>query len=292
MASAPPPHGARHCTQTRHAKRLAQKRMKRRVFLGGLFASFLLLIIAAIKRMLAAIGNNAAPAVAEPMPEETLSEPEPTEDTRIIVALDAGHGGGDVGAMGIIDEYIMTHAIVDELYELFELDERFTPVVTHDIDGDYMLPSERAAVANALGAELLVSVHGNSDTSESTYGFECYTVTPGHALNEESLVFASYIVDEFEALGAKIRGANGIRYVYYDEENNRTMVESTDDTVRTDDTFTLLEDANCPAVLVQQCFVTSPTDVEMFCSDEGITMSANAYYKAICNYLQLTPTSV
>lgn len=54
------------------------------------------------------------------------------------------------------------------------------------------------------------------------------------------------------------------------------------------DTFGMLKNMSCPAVLAEQCFITNPSDVESFGTEEGCQRAAQAYYKAICNYLEHT----
>ena len=67
------------------------------------------------------------------------------------------------------------------------------------------------------------------------------------------------------------------------------MVESSHKEVRVERSFTILEDVNCPAVLAEQCFVTSDTDVARFGSEDGCKRTARAYYEAICAYFETTP---
>lgn len=91
-----------------------------------------------------------------------------------------------------------------------------------------------------------------------------------------------------QAAGAKLRGHGGIRYIYYQGEVKQ-LVESTHTEVRDERSFTLLEDVNCPAVLAEQCFVTSKEDVAQFGSEEGCKTVARVYYKAICAYFGTQP---
>ena len=43
---------------------------------------------------------------------------------------------------------------------------------------------------------------------------------------------------------------------------------------------------SCPAVLAEQCFITNASDVESFGTEEGCKRAAEAYYRAICGYLE------
>ena len=104
----------------------------------------------------------------------------------------------------------------------------------------------------------------------------------------ESYYFAQQLAQGMQAAGAKLRGHGGIRYIYYQGEVKQ-LVESTHTEVRDERSFTLLEDVNCPAVLAEQCFVTSEEDVAQFGSEEGCKTVARAYYEAICAYFGTQP---
>ena len=101
-------------------------------------------------------------------------------------------------------------------------------------------------------------------------------------------LFAQQLAQGMQAAGAKLRGHGGIRYIYYQGEVKQ-LVESTHTEVRDERSFTLLEDVNCPAVLAEQCFVTSEEDVAQFGSEEGCKTVARAYYEAICAYFGIQP---
>lgn len=209
------------------------------------------------------------------------------------VAIDAGHGGTDVGAQGAVDESAMTEATVGYLEAWLSRDESYTPVRTHAHD-TFLENTERAAAANNARAALLLSVHGNSDPySDSSYGFECYPQPPGRAHHDAALRFAHLIAAQFGAAGQRLRGSAGVRYIYYVGDDahgyEKEVIEEQDETVRAEQTFGLLEKTNCPAVLAEQCFVTSPADVDGWGDDDGCRRAARLYYEAICEYFGTEP---
>ena len=126
------------------------------------------------------------------------------------------------------------------------------------------------------------------NTVPSAAGFECYPAVPGRAYHQESYYFAKQLAGAMQAAGASLRGRGGIRYIYYQGEVKQ-LVESSHKEVRVERSFTILEDVNCPAVLAEQCFVTSDTDVARFGSEDGCKRTARAYYEAICAYFETTP---
>ena len=207
------------------------------------------------------------------------------------VIVDAGHGGADPGARGVIEENDMTAATAAELIRLLQQDPNYIPLQTRDDLSETVTPAQRAARAAELSAQLLLSIHGNSAADASASGFECYPVVPGRTWHQESFYFAQLLADGMRTAGAGLRGRGGIRYIYYLENDQKQLVESTHTEVRQEHSFTILEDSDCPAVLAEQCFVTSKTDVAQFGSEEGRKKAARIYYEAICAYFGTEPES-
>ena len=201
------------------------------------------------------------------------------------VATDAGHGGNDPGARGVVEEKDMTAATASVLLAWLEQDPNYIPLRTRDAFDQTATPAERAAAANAQAPQLLLSIHGNSAANgSSATGFECYPSVPGRTWHAESYYFAQKLAEGMQNAGAHLRGRGGIRYIYYLENDQKQLVESTHTEVRAERSFTLLEDVNCPVVLAEQCFVTNADDVERFGSEQGCKRTARIYYEAICAY--------
>ena len=200
-----------------------------------------------------------------------------------VVAIDAGHGGNDPGAEGVIREADMTARTAEALYALLDADERFTPVYCHPLDeGANVL--DRCKEASRTGADLLLSIHGNSDPGGNGHGYECYPAPPGRTYHADSLYFAQLLTAQIASTGINIRGDNGVRYAYYIDDVNKVIVESTDESVRSDGSFGIVDHAGCPSVLVEQCFVTNSEDAALLGGEEGCKLAAEAYYQAICEY--------
>lgn len=213
------------------------------------------------------------------------AEPEP--DPGIIVAIDPGHGGTDLGAEGYCTESEITAWTAQALYDLLEADERFTPVLTKDYD-DYASVDDRAQAVNEMEAELLVSIHCNSDVYDSSSGFECYALPPSWEGHAESVSLAQSIVSAVSgSTSLRIRGENGVRYMYFSASGDRQVADFSDQTAYGAETFGLLDRVDCPAVLIEQFFVTSSEDNRNFGSESGCAELAQCYYEGICSYLGL-----
>lgn len=200
------------------------------------------------------------------------------------VALDAGHGGNDVGSVGVIEEVTLTEQTVTALEKLLKEDGRFRVVLTRDM-GETMSITDRNRKIARLQPDLMLSVHGNADETGEATGFECYPAVPGMENHGASMEFAAILAEEMEAAGSELRGGNGIRFGYY-VNGEKMLVDSTDTTVYDYDTFGVLKNQKGAAVLVEQCFVTNESDVAQFGTAEGCQKAAEAYYRAILRYLK------
>ena len=169
-----------------------------------------------------------------------------------------------------------------------EADGRFAPLLTAD-GSAYVKPSARGAAAKAAGAQLLVSIHLNYDASAEASGFECYAAPPALATNADSVRFGELLVEAFGQLGLRIRGNTGVRYLYYDANDNKVILESTDTTPRSDPTFTVLSSCGCPAVLCEEGFISNAGDMALLAGDDGCRQAAERYYQCICAYFGLEP---
>ena len=173
------------------------------------------------------------------------------------------------------------------VYDKLVRDGRFAPMLTAN-GTEYLKPSRRAARAKAAGAQLLLSIHLNYDADSGVSGFECCPATPQLSTNADSLRFARLVAAKFGAMGMELRGIDGVRYIYFDDNDNRYIRESNDTTVLSDPTFTVVQKCGCPAVLVEEGFITNAGDVALVATDAACEAAAQAYYECILTYFDLT----
>lgn len=209
-----------------------------------------------------------------------------------IIALDAGHGGQDLGAEGIYTEVNVTEATTNALVSLLEQDANYVAVRCRQ-NGEGMSVAGRAEAANQAGAELFLSIHANFDETGTATGFECFPQTQASETHEQSLRFARLLATQIQQAGATLRGEAGVRYAFYEEDGNggytKVIQEESYEFDTDAQTFGVLEKTQCPAVLAEQCFLSNEGDAAAFASEEGCKAVAHAYYKAICEYFGTTP---
>jgi N-acetylmuramoyl-L-alanine amidase len=102
-----------------------------------------------------------------------------------IVAIDAGHGGGDPGAIGVgkVQEKRVAMAIAEELNRLFDAARGYRGVLVRR--GDYYLTlRQRTEVARRQRADLFVSIHADAFSSAAARGASVYTLSEKGASSE------------------------------------------------------------------------------------------------------------
>jgi N-acetylmuramoyl-L-alanine amidase len=118
-------------------------------------------------------GKNKKPAPPLPPPQ-----PEPGR----FIAIDAGHGGTDTGAINQqvgINEKTITLAIAQKLKKVLE-DRGHSVRMTRSED-IFVELTRRAEIANTAGVEIFVSIHCNSAETATATGMESYHYTDSAA---------------------------------------------------------------------------------------------------------------
>ncbi|WP_368938165.1 N-acetylmuramoyl-L-alanine amidase [Morganella morganii] len=109
----------------------------------------------------------------------------PKNSRQVVVAIDAGHGGKDPGAIGQngLKEKNVTISIARKLEKRLKDDPMFKPVLTRD--GDYFISvAGRSEVARKFGANMLVSIHADSAPNRTATGSSVWVLSNRRANNE------------------------------------------------------------------------------------------------------------
>ena len=141
--------------------------------------------------------GSAAPAAAAPAATTPAAAPAqakipvvptgklPKNSRQVVVAIDAGHGGKDPGAIGQngLKEKNVTISIARKLEKRLKDDPMFKPVLTRD--GDYFISvAGRSEVARTFGSNMLVSIHADSAPNRTATGSSVWVLSNRRANNE------------------------------------------------------------------------------------------------------------
>lgn len=141
--------------------------------------------------------GSAAPAAAAPAATTPAAVPAqakipvvptgklPKNSRQVVVAIDAGHGGKDPGAIGQngLKEKNVTISIARKLEKRLKDDPMFKPVLTRD--GDYFISvAGRSEVARKFGSNMLVSIHADSAPNRTATGSSVWVLSNRRANNE------------------------------------------------------------------------------------------------------------
>ena len=136
---------------------------------------------------------------------------------KTIVAIDAGHGGKDPGAIGKklgIKEKDVTLAIAKELKALLDADPNFNAVMTRKTDIFVQLP-ERTEIARENRANYLVSIHADSSPRYDNMKGASVWVLSNRRANDEMGLLLEESEKKSELLGGagRILANNNERYL-------------------------------------------------------------------------------
>ena len=158
-----------------------------------------------------------------------------------VIAIDAGHGGYEAGAIGCLGDKEKNITLAIAKYLQNELEKRGADVVMTRSDDSYVGLQERVDIANYNGAEVFVSIHGNAlpdglDPNEHS-GTSIYyyynqskpladvvinTITSELGLNNDKVRQASFaVVRNTNALSILIETA----YLINPEDNSKLISE-------------------------------------------------------------------
>ena len=229
----------------------------------------------------AADGNPDRIVVDVPLPPDPAAEQalaqrvsELKRSKKFIVAIDAGHGGEDPGAIGYrrLQEADVTLAIAKRLRSQLELMPGITAFLTRT--GDYFVPlRKRIDIARRYQADLLVSIHCNASRDRDATGTEIYFLSLTGATDEAARATAEKENAADLIGGISPETGDDLLSILLDLRQNDTIRRSSElaeiliDAVSSDSRlvtrgvkqagFVVLKAPDIPSVLVETAFISN-----------------------------------
>ncbi len=177
------------------------------------------------------------------------------------IALDAGHGGGDPGAVGPTDLYEkdVNLEIAEKVKAMLEeFDVIVNMIRTDDTDINV---DDRVEEANNWGADLMISIHQNSSSSTATH---C-CVAHCHDSNSKNDELAKTIEGQMES----------ILDTYGQKASHQVQ----------DCGLAITDGPNMPSGITEGCFISNPDFEALLKTDEYKTDQAKGIRNGILVYI-------
>ena len=238
-------------------------------------------------------------AVDAPLKEVKAAHAPPSSGREVIVAIDAGHGGQDPGAIGRAGtrEKDVVLDISKRLAERINREPGMRAILTRD--GDYFLKHrERIRRARAAGAQLFVSVHADAVRDPSVSGSSVYVLSEkgasdeqsrwladrenaadlagGISLDDKDPVIASVLVDLAQSaqIGQSVVAAERVlRSLRRVNEVRKPQVQQAG--------FLVLKSPDIPSMLVETAFISSPSDERLLNIESKRAELADAIFDGV-----------
>ena len=256
------------------------------------------------------VGKPAAKAVALTEPEQqdlhTVSLKAPkTKGRDIVVAIDAGHGGKDVGARGAngTHEKDVVFAIAKRLESMVNHQPGMRAVMIRK--GDYFVYlNQRVSLARAAKADLFVSIHADAFNDPSASGASVYTLAKRGASSADARWLAESENtydngdDRSEALESVLQdlsqsaakeasqniGNKVLRSVKTVSHLHRADVQKAG--------FVVLKAQEIPSILVETAFISNPDEERRLTSRAYQDKMAAAVFSGImAHFRQYAPAN-
>ena len=225
----------------------------------------------------------------------------------ILIAIDAGHGGEDPGAIGYrgSKEKEITLAIAKRLKAIIDQDPRYNSLLVRT--GDYYIKlHRRREIAKEKNADMFISIHADAFTQSSASGFSVFALSQRGATsamasalatkeNASDLIGGVSLADKDEVLAK----------VLVDLSMTNTINESVNlggrvinelgklgklHSKRVEQAgFAVLKSPDMPSILIETGFITNPNEESKLRSNSYQDQLARGVYAAINEYFEQTP---
>lgn len=223
----------------------------------------------------------------------------PTDPSRPLVVIDAGHGGHDPGAAsrgGERQEKELTLALALALRDRLVRGGRIRVALTRG-DDQFLLLQERYDIARRLGADLFLSIHADAAENDTAQGATIYTLSETASDREAARLAArenrSDIINGVD-LGAQGGVVNSILIDLSQREAMAQSVAFAELLYREAAAHTpfrsnwhrfaslvVLKAPDVPSILFEAGYITSPQDVARLSSAQGRAQTAEGVARAI-----------
>ena len=234
-----------------------------------------------------------------------IVEPTQTKSRNVIVAIDAGHGGRDPGAVGQrkTREKDIVLSVAQRLRKRFENTDGVTPVMIRDRD-EFVALRERLQIARTLKADVFVSIHADAFKRKSAHGSSVYALSLKGATSEAAKWFAAKETEQAALFGDVELGglSDNLKSTLLDLAQNATLEASIDVGSEVlnqlkkigpvhkasveQAPFAVLKSPDIPSVLVETAFISNLQEERKLKNPKFQDQLAQAIQAGVVQYLK------
>ncbi len=228
----------------------------------------------------------------------------------VVIAIDAGHGGDDPGAIGPgrLYEKTVVLSIATRLHELFERELGFKSVLTRK--GDYYVAHrERTEIARKSQADVFLSIHADAFKTAEASGASVYAISQkgatseaarwlaekenradliggvgGVSLDDKDDLLAGVLLDlsMTASLSASLEmGESVLKSISGVNKLHKKHVEQA--------AFLVLKSPDIPSLLVETGFISNPGEARKLRSTAHQQKMANAIFNGVKSHMSDQP---
>jgi N-acetylmuramoyl-L-alanine amidase len=227
----------------------------------------------------------------------------------IVIAIDAGHGGEDPGAMGPkrLREKDVVLGIAKELNALFKADKGFRPTMIRS--GDYYVSLRgRRDLARKRQADLFVSIHADAFRRKEANGASVYALSTRGATstaarylaqreNSADLVGGVSLADKDDVLAGVLADLSMTSTLDTSLKLGDKVLRNVDNVARLHKRnveqagFAVLKSPDIPSILVETGFISNPGESKKLATSSYRKKMARAIHRGIVDWFLQHPPS-
>jgi len=228
-------------------------------------------------------------------------------ERKVVVAIDAGHGGEDPGARGAtgLREKDVTLQVARELADQINRQPGMQAVLTRN--GDYFIPLKRRyQIAREHNADMFVSIHADAFKNSDAKGSSVWVLSPrgktseaarwladrenradlvgGVSLDDKDDTLAAVLLDlqqGYAMQASESIAGNVLKALGRLGPTHRGYVERAN--------FVVLRSPDVPSILVETAFITNPSEERRLRDDGHRRELATAVLGGVRNYFESMP---
>ena len=228
-----------------------------------------------------------------------------TPSDKIIILVDAGHGGEDYGAVGKnkTREKDVNLAIAKKLVNTINKNKDLSAVLTRN--GDYYIPlTKRITITQNEQATMFISIHADAVESTSAKGASIYTLSEkgNNSKLAKQLEQSENSVDQFGGVETVIDNDQFLKSILTDfsRQDRETQSQKLASQVLEElskigpvhkktpqkANFVVLKAPTIPSILVETAFISNPTQEKRLGNSKEQQKIADAIYKGVIDYFE------